>query len=194
MGEAQYRDSAPFEVCEVRDVEAPVVSARRHDHRRGLHAPAVAQVKHNRRFVQGEAHHFGGYHHSDTEFLRLDIRTASERLARNAGWKTEIVLDTSARSRLSTEGVRVEDDHRESLGCGVDRGREAGGSRADDRDVVGSVSFVNRHHSECASQFGLAWIFQNRAFRTHRQRQVRWIRAYCLTSSAASRSCVGSSN
>src|ERR1700730_16634857 len=105
------------------------------------HAPAIAQVKRNRSFSQIEAHHFGGYRHPGTEFLRLDIGAASERLARNAGWETEIILDTSARSSLSTEGARVEDGHRETLRCGIDRGREASGSRADDRDVVGSILF-----------------------------------------------------
>ncbi len=158
-GRSPIPDSAPLEVREVRDVEAPVASAGRDDHCRGFHAPAIAQVKRNRSFSQVEAHHFGGYHHPGTEFLRLDIGAASERLAGNAGWETEIILDTSARSSLSTEGARVEDDHRETLRCGIDRGREASGSRADDRDVVGSIPFVDRHHSECARQFGLARDF-----------------------------------
>src|ERR1700733_3859800 len=109
-GRSPVPDSAPLEVPEVRDVEAPVASAGRHDHCRGLHAPAIAQVKRNRSFSRIEAHHFGGYHHRGTEFLRLDIGAARERLARNAGWETEIILDTSARSSLSTEGARVEDD------------------------------------------------------------------------------------
>ena len=107
-------DSAPLEVLQVRDVEAPVASAGRNDHCRGLHAPAIAQVKCSRSFNQIEARHLGGYHHPGPEFLRLDVGAAREGLARNAGWETEIILDTSARSSLSTEGTCVEDDHRET--------------------------------------------------------------------------------
>jgi hypothetical protein len=56
------------------------------------------------------------------EFLRLDVGAAGERLAGNAGWETEIILDTSARSSLSTEGAGVENDHGETVRRGIDRG------------------------------------------------------------------------
>ena len=72
---------------------------------------------------------------------------------------------------LSAEGARVEDDDRETFGGGIDRGREAGGSGADNRDVS-LIPFVDRHHSERACHFGLARILQDRALRTNCQRQV----------------------
>ena len=143
----------------MRDIEAPVASTGRHDHCRGLHAPAIAQVKRDRSFGRIETHHLGGYHHPSPEFLRLDVGAASERLARNASWETEIILDTSARCGLSTESARVEDDHGETVRRGIDRGRKASGSRTDDRDVVGLIPFVDRHHSECVRQFGLVRVF-----------------------------------
>jgi len=76
------------------------------------------------------------YHHPGTEFLRLHASTAGERLAGNAGRKTEIVFDTRTGSGLPTECARIENDDREALRCGIDRSRETGGSRADDRDVI----------------------------------------------------------
>ena len=45
---------------------------------------------------------------------------------------------------------RVEDDHRETFRRSINRGREARGSRADDRDVVGEIPLVDGHHAECA--------------------------------------------
>jgi hypothetical protein len=48
------------------------------------------------------------YHHPGTEFLRLHASTAGERLAGNAGRKTEIVFDTRTGSGLPTECARIE--------------------------------------------------------------------------------------
>src|ERR1700742_447997 len=111
------------------------------------------------------------YHYPGTEFLRLHVSTAGERLAGNAGRKTEVVFDTRTGSGLSTECARIENDDRETLRCSIDRGREPGGSRAHDCDVIGPVAFVDRDHAECARQFGLVRVFQDGPRRAHRQRQ-----------------------
>jgi hypothetical protein len=78
------------------------------------------------------------------------VGETGERLVGNAGRKTEIILDAALAPALPAEGAGVEDDHREALGCGIDGGREAGGTRSDDRDITGLIAFIERHHSERA--------------------------------------------
>jgi hypothetical protein len=52
--------------------------------------------------------------------------------------------------------ARVEDDDRETFRRSIDRGRETGGARADDGDVIGLIPLVGRHRSERTRQIGLA--------------------------------------
>jgi hypothetical protein len=179
-GRSPVPNTASLKIPEVRNIEAPVARAGRNHHAQSFHAPTIVQVKRERRSTRIKAYNFAGYYHPGAEFLRLDIGAAGERLAGNAGGKTEIILDTSARARLSAEGAGVEHDHRETLRCGVDRGRQASGSRPGDRDVIGLIPLVDRHHAECARQFGLVRVLQDRAFRTNGERQIRGIRGILL--------------
>ena len=77
---------------EVRNVEAAVTRAGRNDHRRGLHAPAIAQVS-AVAFQTYRGASLRWDRHPGAELLRLDVGAARERLARDARWETEIILD-----------------------------------------------------------------------------------------------------
>ena len=77
--------------------------------------------------------------------------------------EAEVVLDASARSRLSSERPAVEHDHGQPFGGGVDGRRKPGRPRPDDRDVVGAVGMVEAPHAECPRQVGLGRILEKRA-------------------------------
>jgi HSP20 family protein len=59
------------------------------------------------------------------------------------------VIETDKEIEITTEMPGLERKDIEISLDGIDRGREASESRADDRDFVGSIPFVDRHHSEC---------------------------------------------
>ena len=93
-----------------------------------------------------------GNGHFGAEFLRLHEGAAGERLAGNASWKSEIVLDAGARTCLSAEGACIERDHSETFRGGIDRGGKSGGSGADDRNVIDSIRVVASDHAEAARE------------------------------------------
>ena len=70
------------------------------------------------------------------ELLRLHERAAGERAAGDAGREAEVVLDLRAGAGLPAVGDRLDHQHVEALGGGVDRGGEPGGSGADHHQVV----------------------------------------------------------
>ena len=70
------------------------------------------------------------------EPLRLRQGAAGQLAAADAGGEPEVVLDARARPRLSAGRVAVEQKRPKPFRRAVHRGREAGGPRADDHEVV----------------------------------------------------------
>ena len=110
------------------------------------------------------------------EFLRLRKGAPGERLARNAGRETEIVLDAGARPCLAAERACIDDEHGESLGAGINRGCQARRSRAGDGDVIDRVVGADIQHADATRELGFARIAQHRAIGTDRERQLLRLR------------------
>src|ERR1700730_15287905 len=110
------------------------------------------------------------------------------------GRKAAIIFDPRALPCLSAEGARVEDDDRETFGGGIDRGREAGGSGAENRDVIGLIrSSIGTIPSARASSASLGF-FRIVPFGQTASGRSAEFGAYCSTSFLASSSFSGSSN
>ena len=71
--------------------------------------------------------------------MRLSQRVARQIVSRHAIRKSEIVLDSTRRSRLTAWRLAVEQHGRQALRGGVNGRRETGRTGADDRDVVGRL-------------------------------------------------------
>jgi hypothetical protein len=95
------------------------------------------------------------------ELLRLDERAAGQRLARDPGWKAEVVLDACARTRLSAERAAVEHYDVQAFGSGIDGGGETGGAGTHDDDVEELVPRGGIEHAHAASHRLLGRIEQN---------------------------------
>jgi hypothetical protein len=63
-------------------------------------------------------------------------RAARQLVAGNAAWKAEIVLDPRRCPGLSARGLALDNDGAQTLGCAIDRRREAGRSAANDGNIV----------------------------------------------------------
>ena len=70
------------------------------------------------------------------EPARLLQRAAGELVPRDAGGEAEVVLDPRGGAGLAAGRLALDDDRAQPLRRAVDRGREAGGSGADDDGVV----------------------------------------------------------
>ena len=69
------------------------------------------------------------------ELARLERRSSGELRAGEAGGKAEVVLDSSARTRLTARGEAFDHQCAETLGCGVDGGGQPGRTTAEHDDV-----------------------------------------------------------
>src|SRR5437764_11611361 len=70
-----------------------------------------------------------------TELACLERRPSGEIRAGETGGEAEIVLDSSARARLTARGEAFDDERAESLRGGVDGGRQPGWAAAEHDDV-----------------------------------------------------------
>ena len=86
--------------------------------------------------VDRHAGHFERREELGAEPLRLREGAARQLAAADAGRKPEIVFDARAGACLSARCVPIEQQRPQSLRRAVHRGRETGGSRADDDEVV----------------------------------------------------------
>jgi hypothetical protein len=93
-------------------------------------------------------------------------------LAGDAGREAEVVLDPGRRAGPAAERALVEHQHREALGSGVDRGREAGGAGADHGDVVDRPLVEVGGDAEADAGLGVGRPLQHRAVRADHQRQL----------------------
>ena len=112
-----------------------------------------------------------GDHDVGAEFLRLNEGAGGERLAADSGRKAEVVLDPGAGAGLPAESAGVENRDRQAFGAGVDRGREARGPGADDRDVIDEVRSGWGRQADLMREGGLRGIAEHRAVGTDHQRQ-----------------------
>src|SRR6266436_2854328 len=151
-GRGPVPDAPALELLEAGDGRPPVASAAGHDGRPGLRAPAVRQLESEGDGSAIEPRDLVGNDHLGPELLRLHEGAAGQ--------------------RLSADCPRVEDDHREAFGGGIHRGRQTGGSSADDGDVVGSIQMIDAQDAEAAGQLDLGGIVQNRSIGTHDKRHV----------------------
>src|SRR5919197_5132194 len=71
------------------------------------------------------------------ELSRLERRPPGEVGAGEARRKAEVVLDASARARLTARGEALDHERAETLGGGVDRRGEPGRTAAEHNDVEG---------------------------------------------------------
>ena len=95
------------------------------------------------------------------ELLRLHERAPGERPAGNAGRKAEIVLYFRAGARLTAGSKRLEYQHAQSLGGGVNGRREACRSRADDDEVANDFVIDLRIHAQARGNLFIAGILQD---------------------------------
>ena len=92
--------------------------------------------------------------------MRLVVGARHQRHAADAGRKAEIILDARRRAGLAAERTAIEHQNGKSLRCRVDRGGEAGWSRADNDDVVEPLRIDRADQSDAARQLVLARIAQ----------------------------------
>ena len=83
-----------------------------------------------------ELHRFVGDGDFDPELLRLAESAAHQRHSGNARRKPEIILDARGGSGLAAERAAVDGQYRQPFRRGIDGGRQAGRTGADDDDVV----------------------------------------------------------
>ena len=106
------------------------------------------------------------------EFQRLIKGPPGERHAGDAGGEAQIILDARRRAGLSAKGAGIEHDHRQTFRPGVDRRREPGGSRADDRHVIDTVGIEIGRDAEADSGLCVGRPFQHCPVGTEHQRQI----------------------
>src|SRR5438105_12943874 len=116
-------DTPAFEVRQAGHRRTAITrAARDHDGARPQ-GPAIRELQRQLalapRFRAIERRCLPGYQHFRAELLRLHEGATSQRLTRDAGRKTQIVLDTRTRTRLTAERPAVDDDHSQSFRRGV---------------------------------------------------------------------------
>src|SRR6202034_4374087 len=75
------------------------------------------------------------YRKSGAELHGLHLATPHEVRARDAGWKTQVVLDSARRSRLTSQNDVLDDQRAQTLGASVNGRRHAGRPPADDQHI-----------------------------------------------------------
>jgi hypothetical protein len=96
------------------------------------------------------------------EFLRLNPRARGQGQARNAGGKSQIVLDFGARSRLAAGRARFEHKDIEPFGRCVYRGSQPRGACAHDDEVPDPVVVDLLIHSQTRGHLFIAGILEHR--------------------------------
>ncbi len=163
-------DAATLELRQPRHRRPAVARTAGDHHRARAQAPAIGQ----RQAVLAVARNAGAVEAGDlrrdhdlrAELLRLHEGAAGQRRARNAGRKSQVVLDARARAGLAAIGAAVEHDDIESLRGGVHRGGEPGGTGADDGDVEQFLALADVEHAEATAERRLARVLQHRAVGT----------------------------
>ena len=111
--------------------------------------------------------------------------------ARDAGRKTQIILDPGGGARLATEGSAIQNEHRETLGRRVDRRGETRGSGADDSCVIDFGGIDGPEETNAAGEPRLARIAQQLSAWTQHDRQFERIYAEALKQGVGARIGLG---
>ena len=129
--------AVPFESIGILGRQPAILRTRREDHRSTPDALTVREqdlaqspglrLGHLRRLMEAGDHR--------AELARLKRRPPTEIRAGEAGGKAEVVLDPSARARLTARGEAFDHQSAETLGGGVDRRGQPGRTAAEDDDV-----------------------------------------------------------
>ena len=130
-------DAAPLEALDVGD-RRPAVARAAGDHDGARRRPRRRRPARAGSGPGAEADQLGHRRREDdlgAELLGLDEGAAGQRLAGDAGREAQVVLDPGAGAGLPAEAAGVEHHHRQALGGGVDRRRQAGRAGADDGHV-----------------------------------------------------------
>ncbi len=175
------RDAAALELRQVRNLRSAIERAGGDHDRARPNPPAVGKLEdvHGigaralRRAVQPRD--LGRQAELGPEFLGLRERAPHQRLPRHAGRKAQVVLDARAGAGLSSERGLFQDQDREALGRTVDRRREPGRARADDRHVVRLGAEPGRHEAEGPRQLLLRRIPEYRPARQNHDRELSWL-------------------
>src|SRR5262249_5812682 len=141
-GRGPIVDGRAFEIDEVFQIEAPITGAAGDHYGTRADLFIVSEIQHETSCIRSGAvaqvHHCTWDRHLNPELLRLIICARHQVQAVDPRGETQIVLDPSRRSRLTTEGPVVEHQYRETFGCGVNGSGKTSRTRADDRHVVDS--------------------------------------------------------
>ena len=128
-------DAGPFEALVAGDVELAVARAGGDDDGASADRLAVVERERERRGIAVEADDGARQRQPGAELLRLHLRPAGERLARDAGRKAEVVLDLRAGPGLAAGRQALEDDRLQAFGRAVHRRGEPGRPGADDGEI-----------------------------------------------------------
>jgi hypothetical protein len=105
--------------------------------------------------------------------LRLCIGPPSERLAGDAGGKTQVILDACGGAGLAAEGSGIEHDRGQPLGRGIHGRSESARPGSDDRDIIGAIAGETSRQTEALADRLLGRRAQHRSIRTNSERQIR---------------------
>src|SRR5262252_205262 len=129
-------DADTFELSEILDRRLTVPGSGGDDHGAGRNRYTVLESHAIGASFAREIDGTFGNRHLGTKLLRLGIGAFGQLLTRNARGKSEVILDSRARSRLSARRIGFEYQRIESLGGRVDGSRKASRSGADDDDIA----------------------------------------------------------
>ncbi len=122
---------------------------------------AVGQLDTNRMLVARESHGAPRHHEPRAELLRLRQGARSQRLAGDARGEAEVVLDFRARGRLAAWRPRLDEEHVEALGGGVDRRCQAPRPGATDDQVANRIGLELRVEAEAIGDLGVGGVSQD---------------------------------
>ncbi len=159
-GRCPVPDAAAFERPEVLDRGTPIPGSGGDDDRARTETLVLAVQNDEARLGGLEGSHVSRNHHLGAELSCLGVSAAHESRPRDPRRKAEVILDARALAGLPADPRRVQEDHGEPLRRGVDRGRQPGRARADDRDVVARAAPGRADEAELSRERVLARVSQ----------------------------------
>src|SRR5215217_620227 len=109
-------DAQSLEPIDVLHWQLPILGTSCDDHCARRHPGTVLDVDSQRLAITIEPHSTLGNQQLGPELLSLRPRRGCEVLARDAGWKAQIIFNPRARSRLPSRCIRLHNEDIQSLG------------------------------------------------------------------------------
>ena len=135
-GRAAVVDAGPRQAVGIREVQLPVLDARRDEERLAAHLRPVGEPDHLVRVLHGHAHDLLRGQDLRPEAAGLGHGSARQVGAGQAGREAQVVVDPRRGPGLAARGLPLHHQGLESLGRPVDGGGQAGRSAAHDDQVV----------------------------------------------------------